>query len=291
MDCSYCYLQSFINHAAVVIYTNIDKAFEELVALKKTHFKSYLRIGTGEQTDSLSLDDITLYSKRLIEFFNDCPHWLLEFKTKSDNIKNFKGITSIGNTIVSWSINPEFVVQKEEHETTGLKQRLFAAMELRDKGFKISFHIDPLVHHEGWKKNYRELVHQIATNFQPEELQHISLGALRFQSQQKAIMRKRFGMQSLVCQGEFFKAGDGKMRYDYRLRQEMFQFVCRKVKSHSKKWPLFLRMETPESWLNRGQTQPQKDSLIQKDFNLMTATSLTRCLSPARQQVVALKKT
>ena len=27
MDCSYCYLQSFINFPAVVIYTNIDKAF------------------------------------------------------------------------------------------------------------------------------------------------------------------------------------------------------------------------------------------------------------------------
>lgn len=290
MDCSYCYLQSFINQPAVVIYTNIDKAFEELTALKKTHFKNYLRIGTGEQTDSLSLDDITLYSRRLIEFFNDCPHWLLEFKTKSDNIKNFKGIPSIGNTIVSWSVNPEFVVQKEEHETAGLQQRLSAAMKLRDKGFKISFHIDPLVYHEGWKENYRELIHQIATNFQPEELKHVSLGALRFQSRQKAIMRKRFGMQSLVCQGEFFKAGDGKMRYDYRLRQEMFQFVWREFKSHSKKWPLFLCMETPESWLNSAQTQPKKDSLIQKDFNLRTAASLTRRSSPARERVVGLKK-
>ena len=35
MDCSYCYLQSFINFPAVVIYTNIEKAFQELEELKK----------------------------------------------------------------------------------------------------------------------------------------------------------------------------------------------------------------------------------------------------------------
>ena len=37
MDCSYCYLQSFINFPAVVIYTNIEKAFQELEELKKTN--------------------------------------------------------------------------------------------------------------------------------------------------------------------------------------------------------------------------------------------------------------
>ena len=191
MDCSYCYLQSFINWPAVVIYTNIDKAFEELKELKKTHFKDYIRIGTGEQIDSLSLDDITLYSRQLIEFFNDCPNWVLEFKTKSDNIKNFKDMSSIGNTVVSWSINPEFIVEREEHGTASLKQRLASALELKNTGFKISFHIDPLIYHKDWRDNYKDLVDQITKQFQPEDLKHLSMGALRFQGSQKAIMRKK----------------------------------------------------------------------------------------------------
>ena len=41
MDCSYCYLQSFINFPAVVIYTNIEKAFQELEELKKDNYHSY----------------------------------------------------------------------------------------------------------------------------------------------------------------------------------------------------------------------------------------------------------
>ena len=73
MDCSYCYLQSFINFPAVIIYTNIEKALRELDELQKTHYKTYTRIGTGEQTDSLSLDDISLYSRKLVEYFRACP--------------------------------------------------------------------------------------------------------------------------------------------------------------------------------------------------------------------------
>ena len=275
MDCSYCYLQSFINFPAVVIYTNIEKALEELEELKKTHFHQYIRVGTGEQTDSLSLDDISLYSVKLIRFFNKYPHWNLEFKTKSDNIKNFQNIPHKGNTVVSWSINPEFIVQQEEHGTSSLKQRLSSALQIKEKGFQLSFHIDPLIYHENWRKNYAELIDQITNLFEAKDIKHISIGALRFQTEQKEIMRKRFGMKSLVCQGELFKSEDGKMRYDQSLRQEMFQFILKQFKNHSKNWPCFLCMETPETWLNSMKTHPKKQALIQPDFDLRIVKSIS----------------
>ena len=268
MDCSYCYLQSFINFPAVVIYTNIEKAFQELQELKEKHYKGYIRIGTGEQTDSLSLDDISLYSKKLIDFFNDCPHWLLEFKTKSDNIKNFENVQHSGNTVVSWSVNPEYIVQREERHTSSLKRRLSAARRIKDKGFKVSFHIDPLIYHPEWKKHYEQLVEQITGLFSPEEVTHISLGALRFQTEQKALMRKRFGMKSLVCQGEFFRSSDGKLRYDQEMRQEMFDYILNLFKKRSAGWPCFLCMEAPETWLSLMRAPAKKIISIKKDFNL-----------------------
>ena len=276
MDCSYCYLQSFINFPAVVIYTNIEKAFQELKELKKTTGNHYMRIGTGEQIDSLSLDDISLYSVKLIDFFNDCPNWLLEFKTKSDNIKNFENQKHKGNIVVSWSVNPEFIVQKEEHGTASLKQRLLSAVRAKDKGFKVSFHIDPLIYHENWQKNYSELVDQIALLFSPQDIKHISLGSLRFQPEQKAIMRKRWGMQSLVCRGEFFHSKDGKLRYHQELRQEMFQFVLNRFKKHSQDWPCFLCMEAPESWLLSMKAPPKQIPHLQKDFDLSWTKQLKK---------------
>ncbi len=268
MDCSYCYLQSFINFPAVVIYTNIEQALEELKDLKNKYKDQYIRIGTGEQTDSLSLDDISLYSKKLVHFFKDCPNWLLEFKTKSDNIKNFEKENHIGNVVVSWSINPEYIVTKEEHGTASLKKRLEAAQKVRDKGFRLSFHIDPLIYHPEWKTNYGELVQQITSLFSAKEVTHISLGALRFQPFQKSIMRKRFGMESLVCRGEFFRGKDGKLRYDNEVRQKMFQYVLNKFKEHDPDWNIFLCMETPENWLNVMKSPPKKIPSLKKDFDL-----------------------
>ena len=275
MDCSYCYLQSFINFPAVVIYTNIEKAFQELEALKKHHSQDYIRIGTGEQTDSLSLDDISLYSVQLIKFFNTCSHWLLEFKTKSNNIKNFENIKHSGNTVVSWSLNPEYIVQKEEHQTSSLKERLLAARRVKDKGFKVSFHIDPLIYYPEWKSHYEELVQQITGLFSPEEVTHISLGALRFQPEQKSMMRKRWGMQSLICRGEFFRSVDGKLRYDQEIRQEMFEYILSWLKQHSRDWPCFLCMETPESWLNVMKFPAKQISSIKKDFNLSGTNAIS----------------
>ena len=269
MDCSYCYLQSFINFPAVALYTNIEQALEELEALKKDHFHQPLRIGTGEQTDSLSLDDISLYSRRLVRFFSQCPYWLLEFKTKSHNIKNFENESHAGNVIVSWSLNPELVVQKEERGTSPLCQRLSAARRARDKGFRVSFHIDPLIYHPGWKNSYGGLVRQIADLFSPKEIFRLSLGALRFQPEQKALMRKRFGMESLVCQGEFFRGRDGKLRYDSALRREMFQFLTQEFKRHGHdERNVFLCMETPENWLGALNALPRKIPKLRREFDL-----------------------
>ena len=269
MDCSYCYLQSFINFPAVVVYTNIEKALSELEALRRAHGRRPIRVGTGEQADSLSLDSLSLHSRRLVRFFKSCPSWLLEFKTKSHNIQNFENESHAGNVIVSWSLNPEFVIQKEEHGTSSLKQRLAAARRARDKGFKVSFHIDPLIFHQGWRESCSGLVRQIAGMFAPGEIFRLSLGALRFQPEQRALMRKRFGMESLVCRGEFFRGRDGKLRYDSQLRRDMFQFLIREFKRRGHdEGNLFLCMETPENWLGALSAPPKKIPRLKGEFDL-----------------------
>ncbi len=141
MNCSYCYLQSFINTPVLTVYTNLDHALDELRALGMSDH--VLRVGTGETVDSLSLDDITLYSRELITFFRDYPKWQLEFKTKSAKVDQFLDVEHAGNVIVSWSINPQNIIAKEEHLTASLDQRLSAAERCLAAGFKVSFHIDP----------------------------------------------------------------------------------------------------------------------------------------------------
>lgn len=258
LNCSYCYLQSYLNTPIMKIYSNIDSAKAELLEMMKTFPKHPYRVGTGEVIDSLSLDELTLYSRELIPLFKEFPHWTLEFKTKSDRVDQFLDSGPADNVHVSWSINPPYIIDSEEHGTARFEQRLAAARKAVNAGFKIAFHIDPIIYHPGWKDNYSYLVDQIVNSFSPEQLKVVSLGTLRFQPEQRLMMRERFGMASLVNQAEMFQSDSGKMRYDWHLRTEMFQFVLNRFRSNSSKWNIFLCMETPETWSTTMNKSPMK---------------------------------
>lgn len=266
MNCSYCYLQSFINSPVTTLYSNIDSALEELKSIGVDSKDKKIRIGTGETVDSLSLDDFTLHSRKLIDFFRDYPNWTLEFKTKSAKVEQFLDCESPGNVVVSWSINPQEVISREEHLTASLDERLSAARKCLDHGFQVAFHIDPMIYHQEWKANYTLLAQEIKNRFQPSEVNVMSVGALRFQPEQRHMMKERFGKESLVNQGEMFKSRDGKLRYDAELRSEMFNHLLGEFRGHSKDWKIFLCMETPETWLGVDKKNPYKDEGIKELF-------------------------
>lgn len=258
MNCSYCYLQSYLNSPITKIFTNIEQALIELETMASEHPDQPFRVGTGEVMDSLSLDELTLYSIKLIEFFKKYPKWILEFKTKSDKIDQFIEHEHAGNIVVSWSINPQYVISKEEHGTASIKQRLNAAKKCLDTGFKIAFHIDPMIWHPEWKENYSELVHQVTAAFGPKDVFNVSLGTLRFQPEQRHIMRERFGLDSLVTTAEMFPSEGAKLRYDAGVRAEMFQFVRSEFLKNSQEWSIFLCMETPETWIKTFEKVPMQ---------------------------------
>lgn len=258
MNCSYCYLQSYINSPVMTVYSNIDEALDELRQIANEHPDRYYRVGTGETVDSLSLDDLTFYSHDLISFFNEFPKWTLEFKTKSSKVEQFLNLPHAGNVIVSWSVNPQEIIAHEEHRTASLEQRLAAARKCRDKGFKVTFHIDPMIWHPNWEANYTELVDMIVSQFRPAEVPYITVGALRFVPEQKPMMKERFGLSSWVLQGETFLSSTGKMRYDSHLRSRMFQTVLDRFKKNSPDWRVSLCMETPENWVTTMASSPRK---------------------------------
>jgi len=249
MNCSYCYLQSYLNSHVTKIYTNIDQALAELREMADRFPEQSFRVGTGEVIDSLSLDELTLYSRQLIEFFNHYPQWTLEFKTKSSKVEQFLDVKSVGNTTVSWSINPQPVIEKEEHLTAPLNDRLRAARKCLEQGYKVAFHIDPMIWHEDWKNSYAELASELNRQFQAEEVHVVSMGTLRFQPEQRHMMRERFGLDSYVTRAEMFPSEGNKLRYDSHLRSEMFQFMIQQLKSNNPRWNIFLCMETPETWI------------------------------------------
>jgi spore photoproduct lyase len=267
MDCSYCYLQSFLNSRVMKMYVNVNDAINELRGFSDTLKDSALRVGTGEVIDSLSLDPLSLHSVELIRFFNDFPKWRLEFKTKSSQVDQFINEPHKGNIIVSFSINPQNIIEQEEHGTASLHDRLNAAKKCRDKGFLISFHMDPMIWHTNWKESYQNMIHRITSDFSPKDIPVMSVGSLRFQPEQRHLMRDRFGMKSLITQAEVFASSDGKLRYDRNIREQMYKFVLQEFKSRNPAWNIFMCMESPETWLATLGHMPTQEQDLKESFD------------------------
>jgi len=264
LECTYCILQSFLNNPAVIIYTNIDDLMREVEEKVQSAPGRVFRIGTGETADSLALDDITSYSHCLVPLFRSLPNAVLELKTKSAQVANLRTLDHGGHTVISWSLNPERIIRKEELKTATLEERLDAARQCREWGFRVGFHFDPLIYYEGWERDYEEVVHEIFRHVDPEGICWISLGCLRFTPDLKDIVRRRFPGSS-VPYGEFVPGSHGKQRYFRPIRQEMYSRMRAWIGEHAPQVFVYLCMENRAVWEESiGQAPSSSDELAAK---------------------------
>jgi spore photoproduct lyase len=255
-DCTYCYLQHYVNTPYLTVYANVASLFDELAAVLQARAPQLVRLGSGEFSDSLSLDPLTGFSRLLIPFLRQFPNALFEFKTKSDLVEQLLDLDPQGRVMVSWSINPEPVVQREEHKTASLAARLRAAQRCRDAGYKIGLHFDPLLYYPGWEADYEPFVAQVFGALAPEDIAYMSMGSLRFAPALKKVVQERFPKNRLMS-AELFPGADGKLRYFKPLRTEMYAKMLGWMQRYIARPPLYLCMESPDIWHKVFGTAPR----------------------------------
>ncbi|MBF0275539.1 MAG: hypothetical protein HQK84_09940, partial [Nitrospinae bacterium] len=179
IDCYYCILQEYLhNNPVISINLNIKGALQKLEEYAKTQ-KGLIRIGTGELTDSLHLEEITLAGKQLVEFFSRKENYLFELKTKSNSVESLLSISHNNRTVISWSVNPQAIIDELEPFSASLEQRLEAIQKVLHAGYKVGLHFDPLIMVEGWKNLYEDLIKQLCL-IPDDKVAWFSIGALRF---------------------------------------------------------------------------------------------------------------
>ena len=267
-DCSYCFLQNFLdNNPLQVAFVNIEDLFRELEEVFTQFPDRNFRVGTGEITDSLALDSLVPYSQLLIPFFNRQKNAVLELKTKSDRIENLLDLPDPTNVIVSWSINPERIVDLEEKGTPSLKKRLRAASQCVEKGYRVGFHFDPIILVPGWEKAYQELVDTLFDYIPASQIEWISLGSFRYRSSLKPIIKSRHP-KTMLFTGEHLPGKDGKFRYLRPLRNQAYETIRGFLKEKSQDLNIYLCMETKEIWEGVTGKTPRSDEKLDTFFDL-----------------------
>ena len=248
MNCSYCILQAYFQHSEMTIFCNLNDMFAELEKrLAKTN-RPFLRIGTGEFTDSLCIDHITGFSKIIVPFFAEADRAILELKTKTNQIENLLALEPRRKIVVSWSMNSERISRSEEHGAVSLEARLNAAAECERAGYWTGFHFDPIIIYDGWEKEYKESVDRIFDSVKnPDNIAWIILGCLRYPPFLDKIIRERFP-DSMLPYGEFIRGNDNKLRYFKPLRIKVFRKMNEWIKRRSPKASVYLCMESPSVW-------------------------------------------
>ena len=244
-DCSYCSIQSFYNQNTITF----DAGFKEkLLNLNLDPHKTY-HIGTGQASDSLMFGNREGILDALFEFARANPNVILEFKTKSDNIKYLLENDIPKNILCTWSLNTPTIIENEEHLTASLDKRINAARKLADKGVKVGFHFHPIVEYMGYLDEYQEVYEKLILKFDPSEVALVSFGTLTFI---KPVIKQLRGREfhTKITQIPHEDAS-GKTSYPDSTKVEMFKHAYESFKSWQEgqeKVFFYLCMEEHQMW-------------------------------------------
>ncbi len=247
INCSYCILQGYLNSPFIILYVNIEGLLVELEEKLARQPDKIFRIGTGELADSLSTDHLTNYSSQLVSFFADKKNAIIELKTKTTQIDKFVHLNHQGRTVVAWSLNTPKMISTEETSAPTLEERLTAAEQCQQAGFRLAFHFDPMIYYEDWEQDYQAVVKKIFEKIDPQKIIWISLGALRYPPHLDQIIRRNHSASKIVY-GELFPGKDGKLRYFKPLRVRMFSKMYQWIKELAPDVFVYLCMESSEVW-------------------------------------------
>lgn len=264
IDCVYCILQAYLNTPWLTFYVNIEQLFRELTTGLSRKSVQFFRVGTGEFTDSLAIDRVTGLSRRLVPFFAQYDNAVLELKTKSGVVDNLAKLDHNGRTVVAWSLNSSFIMKKQEIRSATLEERLIAARQCAEWGYRLAFHFDPIIEHSGWQEGYSTTINRLFEIVPPEAIVWISLGALRFLPSLKEIGVKRFPGSKIFFH-EFIQGLDGKSRYFRPNRVELYKHLYDQLKAKvSPDTCIYFCMESEEIWREvMGYTPAAKGGLAQ----------------------------
>ena len=235
-DCVYCYLQSYLNHGALVLFVDTTNLLREL----RHQSEGNLWISTGLLSDSLLAES---YFPILPEISKSIPpNSVLEVRSKSGDLSCLRSPEiERHSVVVAWSLNPDCIVRGYEYGTAALRQRLNAAREAVALGYRVAFHFDPVFYFSGWKKAYEQLFHELEA-VPSAGIAFLSVGLFRYMPELGTIIRKRFPFHPVLA-GEFFRDKDGKYHYLRLLRKEMYQEFSAWLQPWKELVPIFRSME------------------------------------------------
>jgi len=248
--CKYCYLQVYLQHRRITLFTNRERLRNEIAAVISED--SPARMTTGEMGDSLALDHITSTTSELLPLFTGTGT-LYEARTKSSNVNHLLSDIppeQFENLLITWTMAPEDAVRRLEPGSAALEERMEAIRTVSRAGIRVGIRLDPVIPFFYSRDAYRKLINDVK-EVSGGSIYRFEIGIMRFPPGLWQHVRMNFPA-SLLMRGEFIRAPDGKIKYYRPHRLRIYREIYETVKSRFPRSPVELSMEPVGVWKDAG---------------------------------------
>lgn len=221
-DCEYCYLKGMYPSGNLVLFLNLEDIFAELRELLRQH-PVYLCI--SYDTDLLALEGITGMVQRWAAFVAGEPALTVEIRTKTGSAAFWDALLPYRSPrlIFAFTLSPEAVVTRYEHDTGSLDARLRSIARGLSLGFTLRLCFDPMLAVPDWRGAYGEMLAALHDRLPLSEIRDISIGSFRLSEVYLKAMRRAMP-DSAVVQYPYENQGQ-VYQYPAALAKEMEQFL------------------------------------------------------------------
>lgn len=217
-DCEYCYLQGMYPSGNIVIFVNLQDFFGEVDGLLALH-PVYLCI--SYDTDLLALEGMTGFVGKWTDFAAARPGLKLEIRTKSA-YTDFARFALSDRTIFAWTLSPDAVADRFEHNAPPLEARLRAVKAAISAGCAVRLCFDPMIYAHDYKSIYSDFYAKVFDAVDAGCLLDVSLGLFRISADYLKNMRQR--RAGLVTSYPYTNT-DGVCGYEQSKADEMLSFA------------------------------------------------------------------
>lgn len=169
-DCEYCYLKWAFKTPFPTIFVNYEDTqnaiSEKITTLRQSWYLDTIYFYASNYSDIQWLDEMINFNQSFIPFFEKFDNVLMESRTKSSNIQsllqlNTQTFKHFKNTEISFSLNPQSIINSFEHKTSSLDERINSINTLISKWRKVWIRFLPLLPVENYLQIYHDFISYI----------------------------------------------------------------------------------------------------------------------------------
>jgi spore photoproduct lyase len=236
--CEYCYLSTTLGKRPYIrIYVNIDEILEKAKLYIADRSPGITLFEGAATSDPIPTEYLTGLLRHTINFFGEQALGRFRFVTKFSNVNSLLDARHNGHTRFRFSINVESVINKYEHSTPPLEERLSAAIKVAEAGYLVGFIIAPLFLFDGWRQEYGQLISRLAASPALRSLEDLTFELIthRFTSRAKANILSVFPQTTLPMEEEnrkfkYGQFGYGKFVYEKETIIDIREYMTDQIK-------------------------------------------------------------